>query len=49
MLEILKFTMESFGHFIGVCFLIWWIFAGLWILTAIFGFALSQYKPTIKG
>ena len=48
MVEILRFTMESFGHFCGVLFLIIWIFLGLWILTAIFGFALSQYKPTIK-
>ena len=48
MVEILRFTMESFGHFCGVLFLIFWIFLGLWILTAIFGFALSQYKPTIK-
>jgi hypothetical protein len=25
MLEVLKFTFESFGHFVGVCFLIAWV------------------------
>jgi len=48
MLEILKFTFESFGHFCGVLFLIFWIFVGLWILMGLLGFALSCYKPTIK-
>jgi len=48
MIEILRFTMESFGHFVGVCFLIAWVFIGLCLLMMCFGFALSQFKPTIK-
>lgn len=45
MLEILKFTFESFGHFIGVCFLIAWIFLGIILVVIAFGFALDNYKP----
>ena len=40
MLEVLKFTFESFGHFIGVLFLIFWIFLGLCCVAAFLGDAL---------
>jgi len=45
MLEILKFTFESFGHFVGVCFLIAWFFLGIILVVVAFGFALDNYKP----
>lgn len=45
MLEVLKFTFESFGHFVGVCFLIAWIFIGVCCVVAALGFALDNYKP----
>jgi len=45
MLEVLKFTLESFGHFAGVCFLIAWIFAGICFVVIALGFALDNYKP----
>lgn len=42
MLEVLKFTFESFGHFIGVCFLIAWICACVSLCVALI---VEQYKP----
>lgn len=44
MLEVLKFTFESFGHFVGVLFLIFWIFVGLCCVAVCFGFALKGDK-----
>lgn len=40
MLEVLRFTFESFGHFCGVLFLIFWICVGLCCIAASLGFGL---------
>lgn len=49
MIEVLKFICESLGHFVAVCIFIGWIALCIALIVCAFGFALSNYKPTIRG